>query len=599
MRRKRTFDEFLSLTKKIMNHVRKLLPFVKPYWKLSVVALVLLTSLVFMDLAIPRLIEQIIDQGIKQNNLGVVIQTSLLMISISVVSTLIAVGNNIASVRVGESVARDLREAIFVKVQGFSYGNLDHFTTGKLMVRLTSDASAVQRLVQISLRIGTRAPLLMVGSLILMINTSPHLALTMLPLLAVTSAVIIFFSIKMEPLFRVVQQKLDRLNTVLQENVAGAHLVKAFVRADHEGERFEVANEELTERSVRVMQFMSTMSPALTVFVNIGMVIVIWAGGLQAIQGGLTVGQLVAFTNYLITTMVPLTMMTMLSNVWANGIASAQRINEVLDAEPDVAEDPQAQDLPAQAQARVMLQDVDFHYNGSSDVTVLEGINLRAEPGQTVAILGATGAGKSSLINLIPRFYDVSSGQVQVDGIDVRCIREDSLLSQVGIVPQETILFSGTVSDNIRYGRPQASDEEVIAAAKAAQAHDFILQFPQGYATHVEERGANLSGGQKQRIAIARALVTQPKILILDDSTSSVDVETETKIQAALDEIMRERTSFVVAQRISTVLNADKIVVIDKGRIAAEGTHAELMRTSPIYQEIYASQLGNGINGNT
>jgi len=599
VRRKRTFDEFLSLTKKIMNHVRKLLPFVKPYWKLSVVALVLLTSLVFMDLAIPRLIEQIIDQGIKQNNLGVVIQTSLLMISISVVSTLIAVGNNIASVRVGESVARDLREAIFVKVQGFSYGNLDHFTTGKLMVRLTSDASAVQRLVQISLRIGTRAPLLMVGSLILMINTSPHLALTMLPLLAVTSAVIIFFSIKMEPLFRVVQQKLDRLNTVLQENVAGAHLVKAFVRADHEGERFEVANEELTERSVRVMQFMSTMSPALTVFVNIGMVIVIWAGGLQAIQGGLTVGQLVAFTNYLITTMVPLTMMTMLSNVWANGIASAQRINEVLDAEPDVAEDPQAQDLPAQAQARVMLQDVDFHYNGSSDVTVLEGINLRAEPGQTVAILGATGAGKSSLINLIPRFYDVSSGQVQVDGIDVRCIREDSLLSQVGIVPQETILFSGTVSDNIRYGRPQASDEEVIAAAKAAQAHDFILQFPQGYATHVEERGANLSGGQKQRIAIARALVTQPKILILDDSTSSVDVETETKIQAALDEIMRERTSFVVAQRISTVLNADKIVVIDKGRIAAEGTHAELMRTSPIYQEIYASQLGNGINGNT
>jgi ATP-binding cassette, subfamily B, multidrug efflux pump len=580
-----------------MEHIRRIFRLVKPYWKLATLALVLLTSLVFMDLAIPRLIQEIIDNGIKQNNLTVVIQTSLLMIGISILSTIIAVGNNITSVRVSESVGRDLREKIFIKIQSFSYGNLDHFTTGKLMVRLTSDASAVQRIVQISLRIGTRAPLLMIGSLILMFNTSPSLALTMVPLLLVTSVVIIFFSIKMEPMFRTVQQKLDRLNTVLQENISGVRLVKAFVRADHEGERFEAANEDLTERTVKVMQFMSTMSPVLTTFVNIGMVIVIWAGGLQAIHGSMTVGQIVAFTNYLMTTMNPLIMMTMLSNTWASGLASARRIDEVLDSAPEVQQDPLARPLPDQALARVIFKNVDFHYLGSGDGTILEGINLVAEPGKVIAILGATGAGKSSLINLIPRFYDVSDGQVSIDGMDVRHVQQDSLLSQVGIVPQETILFSGTVRSNICYGRPDASDEEIVMAAKAAQAHDFIMNLPQGYDTHIEERGTNLSGGQKQRIAIARAIITRPKILILDDSTSSVDVETETKIQAALDEIMQDRTCFVVAQRISTVLNADKIIVIDKGKIVAEGTHSELMQSSPIYQEIYDSQLGNGFHG--
>jgi ATP-binding cassette subfamily B multidrug efflux pump len=589
-----------------MNHVSKLTHFVKPYWRRALMALVLLTSLVFMDLSIPRLIQRIIDQGIAKHNQPVVIQTSLLMLGISMLSTLIAVGNNNLSVQVGESVARDLREALFLKIQTFSYGNLDQQKTGQLMVRLTSDASALQRLTQISLRIGTRAPLLMIGSLILMINTSRSLALTMLPLLLVTSAVIIFFIVKMEPLFRSVQQKLDRLNTVLQENIAGARLVKAFVRADFEGKRFEVANEDFTDHSVKVMRFMSTMSPALTVFVNIGMVIVIWAGGLQAIRGDLSVGQIVAFTNYLLTTMTPLIMMTNLSNVWANGIVSAKRVNEILDTVPEVQDLPDALALPDRTQAKVVFENVTFHYNGNEhlpqvqasvrDEAVLEDINLVAEPGETVAILGATGAGKSTLINLVPRFYDVSAGRILIDGMDIRQIQQDSLLAQIGIVPQETILFSGTVRDNIRYGNPQASDEAVIAAAKAAQAHDFIMELSHGYDTHVEERGANFSGGQKQRIAIARALLTQPKILLLDDSTSSVDVETETKIQDALEEQMRRHTSLVVAQRISTVLKADEIVVIDKGRIVAQGTHKELIQSSPIYREIYDSQLGNGLH---
>ncbi|HEY9078094.1 MAG TPA: ABC transporter ATP-binding protein [Anaerolineaceae bacterium] len=577
-----------------MKEIRKLLHFVKPYWQLSVASLVLLTAVLFIDLSIPRLIQQTIDKGVTPKNMTVILQTSAWMLGLSALQFLIAIGNNIFSIRVGEGVARDLREALFVKIQSFSYGNIDHFTTGRLMVRLSSDSGAVQRIFQVSLRIGTRAPLLMIGSLILMFNTNPNLALTILPLLIVTSVVIVFFSIKMEPLFMSVQQKLDRLNTVLQENIAGARLVKAFVRADHENDRFESANLDLTERNIRVMTFMSTMSPLLTFFVNIGLVVVVYAGGLRVIQGSMTNGQIIAFANYLSTTMGPLIMMTHLANTWANGIASARRINEVLETVPEVQDEPHAEPMPEHSLAKVEFQNVCFHYNGSVDTTVLEGINLTAEPGEMVAILGATGAGKSSLVNLIPRFYDPSDGRVLINGVDIRTVQQDSLVQMVGIVPQETILFSGSVRDNIRYGRPSASDDEVIAAAKAAQAHDFILKLPEGYDTHVEERGVNLSGGQKQRIAIARALVTQPKILILDDSTSSVDVETETKIQDALQQQLRNSTSFVVAQRISTVLKADKIVVIDQGKIVAQGTHAELMQTSPIYQEIYDSQLGSG-----
>ena len=579
-----------------MSDIRKIFRFIKPYRKLAIISLVLLVFLVFMDLSIPRLIEKIIDEGIKQKNLTVVLQTSALMLGISLVSAVLAVLNSNYSIRVGESVARDIREAIFVKVQNFSCGNLDQFSTGKLMVRLTSDTSAVQRITQVSLRVGTRGPLLMIGSIVLMFITSKTLALTMIPILVVAGVVIVFFSIKMEPLFRSVQQRLDRLNTVLQENISGAQLVKSFVRADYEGERFEKANEDLTYNTIKVMQFMSAMSPVLTLFINIGMVLVIWLGGIQSIQGNLSLGQIVAFTNYLLTTMNPLIMMTQLSNTWANGIASAKRVNEILDTSPEVVPSSTPQFLSTQPQNRVIFQNVDFHYNGNANLPVLEDICFSAEPGQTVAILGATGSGKSSLINLIPRFYDTAEGSVLVDGIDVRDLDEDSLLEHISIVPQETILFSGTIRDNICYGRPDASDDEVFAAAKAAQAHDFIMTFAEGYSSHVEERGSNLSGGQKQRIAIARALITHPQILILDDSTSAVDVETETKIQSAMAEIMRGRTCFVVAQRISTVLNADKIIVLDNGRIAAEGTHTELLKTSPIYQEIYDSQLGGGIH---
>ena len=579
-----------------MSDIRTLLGFVKPYRKLALFSLVMLLAMVFLDLAIPRLVERIIDKGIRQQDMSVVLTTSLLMLGISLLSTVVAVLNSNSSVRVGESVARDLREALFVKIQNFSYGNLDHFSTGKLMVRLTSDAAAVQRLTQVTLRIGTRAPLSMIGSIVLMFVTSPRLATSMIPLLLVTTAAIIFFSVKMEPLFRVVQQKLDRLNTILQENIAGARLVKSFARADHEAGRFQTANTDLAEGTTRVMQFMSSMTPALTVFINIGMVLVIWLGGIQVVKGGLSLGQIVAFSNYLLATMNPLLMMTQLSNTWANGLVSARRVFEVLESTPEVEEAADARTLPAHVPGAVGFSGVDFHYNGDSDIAVLENICFQAEPGHTVAILGTTGSGKTTLVNLIPRFYDAVRGSVQVDGLDVRAIREDSLLSHISVVPQETILFSGTVRDNIRYGFPDASPEEVVAAATAAQAHEFILRLPQGYETHVEERGGNLSGGQKQRIAIARAIITKPAILIMDDSTSAVDVETETRIQSSFHAYLGRCTCFVVAQRISTVLNADKILVLDQGRIVAEGKHAELLHASHVYREIYDSQLGGGFH---
>ena len=567
--------------------------------------------MVVLELSIPRLIQKIIDEGIRHNDMSVVVKTSFLMLGISVLSAIFAILNSIFSIRVGENAARDIRKAIFEKVQQFSYGNLDRFSTGLLMVRLTSDSSAVQRIVQITLRIGTRGPLLMIGSIILMFRTSKILALSMLPLLFISGGLIILFSIKMEPGYRLVQRKLDQMNTVLQENISGSRLIKSFLRADFENNRFGSVNHDFSDSTIHVMQFMSIMSPLLTLLVQTGLVLVIWLGGIQSVKGTLSLGQLVAFINYLLATLYPLTMLVNLTNTWANGIASAKRINEVLDTEPDIREkssqfeneDPENTGNTAKNTGNgridvnhVIFENVDFHYNGNAAVQVLQNVCLEAKTGQTVAILGATGSGKTSLVNLIPRFYDTSAGSVLIDGVNVRDLSENDLLDRISIVPQETILFSGTIRENICFGRPDASDEDVIAAAKAAQAHDFIMTFPIGYDTHVEERGSNLSGGQKQRIAIARAIITDPEILILDDSTSAVDVETETKIQSALQERMHGKTCFIVAQRISTVLNADKIIILDRGKITAEGSHAELMKHSRIYQEIFASQLGGGVN---
>ncbi len=576
-----------------MRNIFRLAAFVKPYRKQALVSLLLLTAVVGMDLSIPRLIQKIIDQGIHQHNQQVVIDTGLLMLGITLLSVFFAVGSHILSVRVGESVARDIREALFLKIQSFSFGNIDRLNTGQLMVRLSSDTSAVQRVAQVTLRIGTRSTLLMIGSLTLMIKTSSSLALTILPLLLITSSLIIFFVVKMEPLWSSVQRQLDRLSTVLQENIAGIRLIKAFVRADFEFTRFNKANQAFAKDSISVMKFMASMPPLLTMCINAGMVLVIWVGGLDAVHGELSIGQVVAFTNYLLTTMAPLIFMANLTNVWAGGIASSKRVAEVLDIIPDIQFQSQAIAMPPLSEkGRIVFENVSFRFNKESDALVLEEISFVAEKGKTLAILGSTGAGKSALVNLIPRFYDVSSGRILIDGIDIRSVTEDSLLSRIAIVPQETVLFSGTIRDNIRYGVPDATEEEVIEAARAAQAHDFIIRLQQGYDTRVEERGVNLSGGQKQRIAIARAMLASAEILIFDDSTSAVDIDTESRIQDALEKKSSKCTLLIVAQRVSSVLNADNIIVLDKGHIAGQGNHFSLMQSSAVYQEIYASQLG-------
>jgi ATP-binding cassette subfamily B multidrug efflux pump len=576
-----------------MKSLRRIFGFVKPYRRQTVLALVFLAVMVVADLAIPRLTQTIIDEGIAKKNMQVILVTALLMMGAAVLSTLLAIANTLLSVRVSMNVAADLRSAIIRKVQTFSFGNLDHIQTGQLLVRSTSDINMVMMVVLMGLRILTRAPLWMVGSMILLVVTSPQLSLLMLVLMLVIVGMVAFFGTKARPAFMKVQQKLDRLNQVMQESLEGVRVVKAFVRDEHESARFELANRDLTDQIIWVTQLLAVLIPTMFIFVNLGVVGVMWFGGRMAILQGFEVGRIVASVNYMTLSIFPLMMLGMMLGPLSAADASAERILQVLDAEPEVKEQPDAQ-VPSGVAGRVAFEDVCFSYNHGCDEPVLSGVNLVAEPGQRVAVLGETGSGKSSLIHLIPRFYDVERGRVTLDGVDVRDIPLHALRAQVGVALQEAVLFSGAIRDNIRYGCPEATDEEVVAAAKAAQAHEFIVAFPDGYDTEVGQRGVNLSGGQKQRLSIARALLVHPKVLILDDSTSAVDFETEAEIEAALAQLRADCTTFVVAQRISTVLNADKIVVLERGQVAAEGTHAELMESSPIYQEIYESQLGNG-----
>jgi ATP-binding cassette subfamily B multidrug efflux pump len=576
-----------------MNSTRKLATFLRPYWRWVVLAPLLMLLEVAMDLMQPRMIQRIVDEGIAQLNMPLVVQTGLLMIGLALIGAVGGMSNGVFAVKTVQGFGADLREALFRKVQALSFGNLDDLETGQLITRLTNDVTQVQEAVHILLRILIRAPLLLVGSLVMAIVTSPQLAFLPLVLLPVELVAVVWIVNKATPMYSQVQEKLDTLNQVMQENLAGVRVVKAFVRARHEQTRFEATNADLVDQTIRVARTVVVTMPFMMLTLNLGVVGVLWFGGVQVSQGAMQVGQIIAFVNYLLTTLFSLMMVSMLVIQVARAKASADRIEEVLESGPVVRNRPAAvRDFAPQG--RVAFEGVTFSYDGDGSAPVLKDVSFVAEPGQTVALLGTTGAGKSSLVYLIPRFYDVTAGRVTIDGVDVRDVDKDALRRSVGIALQETVLFSGTIRDNIRYGRPDATDEEVVAAARMAQAHDFILSFPEGYDTVLGQRGVNLSGGQKQRIAIARALLIQPAVLILDDSTSSVDVETETRIQDALDTFMHGRTCFVIAQRISTVLTADKILVLDDGKIAAEGAHSELLAASPIYREIYASQLGDG-----
>ena len=491
--------------------------------------------------------------------------------------------------RNSQSVAFDLRNDLFAKIQRLSFSYHDRNQTGQLMVRATDDVEKVRLLIGQGLLQLAGAILLLSGTLIILFTTNARLALVVLPMLPVALILFMVFGAISQPLFTQVQIKLSALNTILQENLAGIRVVRAFTREKSERVKFERAADAVMKQLLVVSRVFAFLFPLIFLVAGLGQASTLYFGGRLMISGTLTLGEWQEFSLYLVYLFLPIAQLGFIITQLGQASASAARIFEILDAHSDVTDKPGAGTLPP-VQGHVQFENVTFRYFGSGE-PVLKNVSFAAQPGQTVALLGATGSGKTTIINLLPRFYDPSEGRITIDGYDLRDVTLDSLRSQIGIVLQETTLFSGTIGENIAFGRTDASMEDVMAAAKAAAAHDFILSFPEGYATPVGERGATLSGGQKQRIAIARALLLDPRILILDDSTSSVDLATEAQIQVALDQLMQGRTSFVIAQRISTVMNADLILVLDQGQIAASGVHEELLETSEIYAGIYQSQL--------
>jgi ATP-binding cassette subfamily B multidrug efflux pump len=491
--------------------------------------------------------------------------------------------------RNSQSAAYDMRNDLFAKIQRLSFSYHDRNQTGQLMIRATDDIEKVRLFIGQGLVQLAGAIVLITGTLIVMFSTNAQLALVALPILPVALIVFMVFGSLIQPLFTRVQMRLSTLNTVLQENLAGIRVIKAFTREPDEQQKFRTAADALMNQQIGVSRVFTFLFPLVFLIANLGQALILLYGGRQIIANTLTLGQWQEFSLYLVYLFLPIAQFGFIITQLGQASASANRIFEILDAKSDVVDKPDAKSLPP-VQGHVTFDNVTFRYFNTG-APVLKNVSFEAKPGQTVALLGATGSGKTTIINLLPRFYDPSEGRILIDGLDLRDVTLDSLRSQIGIVLQETTLFAGTIRDNIAFGKTNASLDEVVAAAKAAAAHDFITGFPQGYDTPVGERGTTLSGGQKQRIAIARALLLDPRILILDDSTSSVDLTTEAQIQRALDRLMKGRTSFVIAQRITTVMSADQILVLDRGEVVAHGKHAELMEDSPIYAEIYNSQL--------
>ncbi len=582
-------------------------PFVGPYRLIAFLLTITVILPVLMELVVPRALSAVIDQGIGAGNMAAIVQGVAVMLGAALVGAVATLGQGIFRAQLSQGLAYDMRNRLFAHIQTFSFANLDHMQTGQLMTRLSSDVDLVRMFVSTGLALLLRALLMVTGSVVAMFFIDWQLALVM-PVLLPLAGLIIWVVMRLaQPLFTVVQEKLAALNSIVQENLAGAQVVKAFVREEYEIERFQNHNLDYMEDSIRVGRLLAVALPLLTILTDLGIVAVIWFGGTSVINGRLTAGELVAFNSYLMIGMAPLMLLGNVLTMISRAEASAARVWEILDMKPavKVAPTPFTSD---RITGQVSFSGVSFRYDGGGgdplngskparkkrNREVLSGLSFTAEAGQRIALLGATGSGKSTLVNLIPRFYDSSAGVILVDGVDVRRWQPEVMRSNIGVVLQETTLFSGTVRDNVAYGRPGASLEQVVAAARIAQAHDFISALPEGYDSPVEERGANFSGGQRQRLAIARALLINPAILILDDCTSAVDMTTEAAIQAALNRLPFNPTIFIVAQRISSVLNADQILILDNGRISAQGSHQELLETSPIYREIYQSQLGDG-----
>ena len=543
------------------------------------------------NLATPLLIGRAIDEGIGPRRLGVIFVVVGWLVGLALARALFTFLQGYLAERASQGVAYDLRDALFERMERLSFSYYDRVQTGQLVTRLTSDVEQIRTFAGSGVVQLANAVVMLIGTTVLLLYLDWQLALVALAIVPIIAVLLVRFVSRIRPLFREVQQTLGRLNTVLQEDLLGVRVIRAFAREDYETARYTSVNEELLQKNLTTVRVFSNNFPFVFLFANLGTLAIVWFGGWQVIGGRLSVGDLVAFNTLLGFMLFPILTIGFLSASISRAGASSQRVFDVLDAPLDVKDAPDASVL-LPLSCRVDFDDVSFRYPGSTR-DILAGVSFTARPGQTVAVLGTTGSGKSTLVNLIPRFYDVTGGAVRADGNDVRDVTLSSLRSQIGIVLQETRLFSGTVRDNVAFGKPGATDEEIVAAAEAAQAGEFIRGLSDGYDTVIGERGIGLSGGQRQRIAIARALLIDPRLLILDDSTSAVDAETEAAIQETLDRLMREkhRTVFVIAQRVSTVRDADLILVLDEGSIAASGTHEDLLRESELYNEILGSQL--------
>jgi len=556
----------------------------------------------FMGAALPKILEALkYDAALTLDQLKVTLEADLnnaprALITALVAIVVFAILRGVFSFlqafwaeKNSQSVAYDLRNDLYAKIQELSFAYHDKNQTGQLMIRATDDVEKVRLFIGQGLLQLVGAVILLTGTVIILFSSNVSLAWTAMPILPVAIVLFAVFASLAQPLFTKVQQKLSTLNTVLQENLAGIKVIKAFTREKEQQIKFRNAADDTMNQSITVSRLFTFLFPLVFLIANLGQAAILYVGGKQIILGTLTIGAWQEFSLYLMYLFFPIMMFGMIVTQMGQAAASADRIFEILDAKSDIVDKPNAIKLPA-VKGHVKFENVTFRYFGGGE-PVLKNVTFEARSGETIALLGATGSGKTSIINLLPRFYDPSEGRITIDGHDLRDVTLDSLRSQIGIVLQETTLFSGTISENIAFGKPEATLEEIQAAAKAAAAHDFIMSFPDGYSSHVGERGTTLSGGQKQRVAIARALLLNPRILILDDSTSSVDVTTESHIQEALETLMKGRTSFVIAQRISTVINADKILVLERGEVVAQGKHAQLMEEEPIYAEIYNSQI--------
>jgi len=570
--------------------MKKLFKYIKPYWFFALLSPLMMIGETAIDLMQPTLMSEIVDIGVIGSDFDFIISTGIKMIILVAFGGLCGMSASFFASAAAQNFGCDLRNDVFRRVMSLSIEQTDKFTTGSLVTRLTNDITMVQDLVASILRMFIRAPMNFIGGIIMAISLNVKFSLVLLITLPIQLVIVCLIIFMASPLFTKVQTKLDKVNSVVQENVTGARVVKAYVREEHEICRFDDANKDLRDTTYRVQKLMAFLNPCMMIVMNLSVIAIIIIGNLQVQAGAMEVGKIMAAITYTTQILMSLMMVGMMFQTISRGRASAKRILEVLESDPVITSGDYGE---RGGDGTVSFKNVSFYYPNTVGRPVLNDVDLEVGHGEYVAILGATGSGKTSLVNLITRFYDADSGEVVVDGVNVRDYDISALRSKISMVLQKSEMFSGTIMDNIRWGNPDATDEEVIEAAKIAQAHEFISEFNDGYHTYIGEKGSSLSGGQKQRIAIARAIVRKPEIIIFDDSTSALDLGTEARLRKALREQLKDTTIIMIAQRIASVMQADKIAVIENGVITACAPHSELMKTSAAYVDIYNSQLKN------